>query len=190
MRAVVAFAQRALPTSAAWRRLPRLPLAVPRHALSTIAASAAELPPGTPDLRSPHSWYPSARAMTRRVVCHLGPTNSGKTHHALARLKAARSGVYCGPLRLLAWEVYERLGESAVACNLVTGQERELRKGARHVSCTVEMADVEAPVDVAVLDEIQVRHAGVWAIAACARMHTRWQQQPTTGLFPRSLLRR
>lgn len=35
----------------------------------------------------------------------MGPTNSGKTHAALSELKAAGSGVYCGPLRLLAWEV-------------------------------------------------------------------------------------
>ena len=42
--------------------------------------------------------------MLRRVVAHMGPTNSGKTHAALQALKAAETGVYCGPLRLLAWE--------------------------------------------------------------------------------------
>ncbi len=40
-----------------------------------------------------------------QVVAHMGPTNSGKTHAALQALKAAETGVYCGPLRLLAWEV-------------------------------------------------------------------------------------
>ena len=35
----------------------------------------------------------------------MGPTNSGKTHAALQALKSAGTGVYCGPLRLLAWEV-------------------------------------------------------------------------------------
>jgi len=35
--------------------------------------------------------------------------DSGKTHEALERLRRAKSGVYCGPLRLLAWEVYERM---------------------------------------------------------------------------------
>lgn len=34
----------------------------------------------------------------------MGPTNSGKTHAALQALKAADTGIYCGPLRLLAWE--------------------------------------------------------------------------------------
>ena len=56
------------------------------------------------DLTAPASWYPAARMMRRRVVAHMGPTNSGKTHAALQALKAAGTGVYCGPLRLLAWE--------------------------------------------------------------------------------------
>lgn len=34
-----------------------------------------------------------------------GPTNSGKTYQALQALAAAKRGVYCGPLRLLAMEV-------------------------------------------------------------------------------------
>lgn len=43
-----------------------------------------------------------------------GPTNSGKTHTALQRLQGAKSGVYCGPLRLLAMEV-RRLRRAAVS---------------------------------------------------------------------------
>lgn len=39
-----------------------------------------------------------------RCVFTAGPTNSGKTHTALQRLQGAKSGVYCGPLRLLAME--------------------------------------------------------------------------------------
>mgnify|MGYP001807686715 CR=1 FL=1 len=58
------------------------------------------------DLRHPQQWYPAARAMApRSLTAHLGPTNSGKTHAAIAALAAAPSGVYCGPLRLLACEV-------------------------------------------------------------------------------------
>jgi ATP-dependent RNA helicase SUPV3L1/SUV3 len=45
------------------------------------------------------------RRMKRQIIAHLGPTNSGKTHAALMALCAASSGVYCGPLRLLACEV-------------------------------------------------------------------------------------
>jgi hypothetical protein len=61
------------------------------------------------DLRRPHEWYPIARLMRRKLVFHGGPTNSGKTYHALERLKRADpdkgGGVYLGPLRLLALEV-------------------------------------------------------------------------------------
>src|SRR4051794_23438401 len=44
-----------------------------------------------------------------RVVFHLGPTNSGKTHDSLVALAENRSGVYAAPLRQLAHEAYARL---------------------------------------------------------------------------------
>ncbi len=75
------------------------------------AAGLAESVAHLTDLTSPASWYPAARMMRRRVVAHVGPTNSGKTHAALLELKAAASGVYCGPLRLLAWEVRMRTNQ-------------------------------------------------------------------------------
>lgn len=59
--------------------------------------------------------------MKRTVHYHAGPTNSGKTHNALEALMHAQSGLYCGPLRLLAVEVYERVNEQGVLCNLLTG---------------------------------------------------------------------
>ena len=95
------------------------------------------------DLRGPHEFFPAARALApRRIVYHSGPTNSGKTHAAMERLAAARNGVYCAPLRLLALEGHERLNARGVPCNLLTGQEQRWIPGARHVSCTVEMAKV------------------------------------------------
>lgn len=45
---------------------------------------------------------------------HVGPTNSGKTHHALRALAAAESGVYAGPLRLLAHEIFTRLNAGQI----------------------------------------------------------------------------
>ena len=67
-----------------------------------------------------------ARMMKRKIIYHGGPTNSGKTYQALQRLKQADpekgGGLYCGPLRLLALEVYENLNMSGVCCNLITGQ--------------------------------------------------------------------
>jgi hypothetical protein len=35
----------------------------------------------------------------------------------------SRSGVYCGPLRLLACEVSDRMNAEGLPCRLVTGQE-------------------------------------------------------------------
>ena len=54
---------------------------------------------------------PSRRLEPERVVAHLGPTNSGKTYAALKELAEKRSGVYAGPLRMLAQEAHRRLGE-------------------------------------------------------------------------------
>lgn len=88
----------------------------------------------------------------------VGPTNSGKTYAAIELLREAGSGVYLAPLRLLALEVHERLTDLGVATSLVTGEERVLRPGARHVSSTVEMVDLGREVDVAVVDEAQMLH--------------------------------
>lgn len=44
-----------------------------------------------------------------KIIYHGGPTNSGKTYNALQRLKTANRGLYLGPLRLLAAEIYENL---------------------------------------------------------------------------------
>ncbi|CAG8626965.1 3082_t:CDS:2 [Racocetra fulgida] len=70
----------------------------------------------------------------------------------------ANSGVYCGPLRLLAHEVFDRFNNKGVPCNLVTGEERRELKGI-HVpltSSTIEMVNLQKQVDVAVIDEIQM----------------------------------
>ena len=64
--------------------------------------------------------------------------------------------MYCGPLRLLAREVAQRLNKINVPCNLITGQERDEIEGAKHTSVTVEMAEVTTEYQCAVIDEIQV----------------------------------
>lgn len=132
-------------------------------AANTVDAAAAR------DLRNPADWFAEARARRRTIHVHCGPTNSGKTHSALKALKEAGSGVYCGPLRLLAWEVHERLNADGVACNLLTGQEIREMAGAAHTACTVEMVQVERRVDVLVLDEVQMlghtERGGAWSRA-------------------------
>ncbi|TVY80588.1 ATP-dependent RNA helicase suv3 [Lachnellula suecica] len=110
------------------------------------------------DLRYPIEWYPATRALHRTVHLHVGPTNSGKTYHALQKLEAARTGIYAGPLRLLAHEVYTRFNAKGKKCALITGEERRIPDGLDLVmnSCTVEMVPLNTLVDVAVIDEIQM----------------------------------
>ena len=110
------------------------------------------------DLRNPYEWYPSARMMQRTVHLHVGPTNSGKTYHALKALENSKTGIYAGPLRLLAHEVYTRFQAAGKPCALVTGEEQRVPEGTDQYfqSCTVEMVPLHQKVDVAVIDEIQM----------------------------------
>ncbi|TNN52639.1 ATP-dependent RNA helicase SUPV3L1, mitochondrial [Liparis tanakae] len=112
------------------------------------------------DLRVPANWYPEARAIQRKVIFHAGPTNSGKTYHAIQRYLGAKSGVYCGPLKLLAHEIFEKTNIAGVPCDLVTGEERTFMdpdgRVSGHVACTIEMCSVNTPYEVAVIDEIQM----------------------------------
>jgi len=106
----------------------------------------------------PHNWFPQARKIKRTIIYHLGPTNSGKTHSAITSLINAKSGIYLAPLRLLAWEVQEKINtaRNADICSLVTGQEKKEFDGATHYSCTVEMCLTNRKFDCAVIDEIQL----------------------------------
>ncbi|GAA0288230.1 helicase-related protein [Rhodovulum strictum] len=93
-----------------------------------------------------------------RIVAVLGPTNTGKTHYAIERMLAHRTGVIGLPLRLLAREVYDRIvglrGPSVVA--LVTGEERIVPDRAQYWVCTVEAMPVGTGADFLAVDEIQL----------------------------------
>lgn len=110
------------------------------------------------DLRYPAEWYPQARSIQRTIHLHVGPTNSGKTYHALKRLQQCESGFYAGPLRLLAQEVYQRFKSTGLPCSLITGDDVQIPEGVnpRIVSNTVEMVPLGQPFDVGVIDEIQM----------------------------------
>ncbi|CAL5337636.1 hypothetical protein CsSME_00020883 [Camellia sinensis var. sinensis] len=139
-----------------YRESDRLPWGLKFGTLRHFSSSGVATQVDFTDLTQPHTWYPCARRKSRNVVLHVGPTNSGKTHHALKQLESSSSGVYCGPLRLLAWEVAKRLNKAKVPCDLITGQEREEVDGAQHKAVTVEMADVTSDYDCAVIDEMQM----------------------------------
>lgn len=113
--------------------------------------------------------YPLARRMDRHFIIHAGPTNSGKTYQAIEALKKAETGVYLGPLRLLAYEQFEKLNLDLCPCNLLTGEETIQIPGAKHQASTVEMLNLSTIYDCAVIDEAQMitdkDRGGAWTTA-------------------------
>ncbi len=104
----------------------------------------------------PEKQYPEARGMKRHFILHIGPTNSGKTYQALQRLKQAYHGIYLGPLRLLALEVYDRMMTAGIPCSMITGEETIRTPGSFVQSSTVEILDIREVYDIAVIDEAQM----------------------------------
>ncbi|NWG17008.1 MAG: hypothetical protein HXY41_10265 [Chloroflexi bacterium] len=92
----------------------------------------------------------------QQVILHIGPPNSGKTHEALDSLIAAGSGWYLAPLRLLAFEVFDRLNERGARCNLLTGEEFIPVDGARFTASTIEMFNPQRSGQCVVIDEAQM----------------------------------
>ena len=101
---------------------------------------------------------PSGDDEHHRAIIMSGPTNSGKTHDAISELIAAYKQnpdgryVYAGPLRMLAWEVYNRIGDEIGLDNVgfVTGEE-QVNASATVSCCTVEMAPMRG--DLLIIDE-------------------------------------
>jgi len=149
----------------------RLLHAVEKHQEESRAARAREVV----SLGGYPESFDMARRLPRRFIALLGPTNSSKTHEAMAALAQAKTGVYLAPLRLLALENYERLvdqlEERGGKVSLVTGEERRITEGATHVASTVEMLDTRTRVDVVVIDEIQMlvdkERGAAWTAAVC-----------------------
>ena len=102
-------------------------------------------------------WIHSkARRMKRKIIYHMGPTNSGKTYHAIEALVKARKGCYLAPLRLLASELYDTMNNKGAVTTLLTGEEVIEVEGATHFSSTIEMARLNEEFDCCVIDEIQM----------------------------------
>ena len=102
-------------------------------------------------------WIHSeARRKTRKIIYHMGPTNSGKTYNAIEALAKAPRGSYLAPLRLLASELYDTLNDKGVLTTLLTGEEVVEIEGAKHYSSTIEMAKLDQEFDCVVIDEIQM----------------------------------
>uniref|UniRef100_A0A915DMV6 RNA helicase n=1 Tax=Ditylenchus dipsaci TaxID=166011 RepID=A0A915DMV6_9BILA len=106
------------------------------------------------------SLVPRSQSYRKEIVFHAGPTNSGKTYEALEQFKKSSSGMYCAPLRLLAAEIFRKMNQSGVPCDLVTGEDRRFaihrNEPASHLAITVEMLATDHTIDMAVIDEIQM----------------------------------
>ena len=98
------------------------------------------------------TWQHALR-QTQQVILHVGPTNSGKTHEALRTLVSAGSGWYLAPLRLLAYEIFERLNREGVPCSLLTGEEQIPIQGAQITAATIEMFQPSRRGQCVVIDE-------------------------------------
>jgi len=102
-------------------------------------------------------WVHSeARRFKRKIIYHMGPTNSGKTYQAIQSLCEAKTGCYLAPLRLLASELYDTMNQKGTVTTLLTGEEIIEREGATHYSSTIEMARLRETFDCCVIDEIQM----------------------------------
>jgi len=104
----------------------------------------------------PHDRTPAARLAG--VTAVLGPTNTGKTHHAIERMLSYPSGMIGLPLRLLAREVYNRVAQRIGADNvaLITGEEKIKPRAPHYWISTVEAMPREVDVDFLAIDEIQL----------------------------------
>ena len=94
----------------------------------------------------------------RHVTAVLGPTNTGKTHLAIERMLGHASGMIGLPLRLLAREVYDKIGSRIGYQNvaLITGEEKIKPERARYWVSTVEAMPRDIDVDFLAIDEIQL----------------------------------
>ena len=92
----------------------------------------------------------------QQLYLHIGEPNSGKTHDALQALKDAGSGWYLAPLRLLAYEIFDRLNGEGVACSLLTGEEYIPVEGARITAATIEMFNATESGACVIVDEAQM----------------------------------
>ncbi len=94
----------------------------------------------------------------KKIVALLGPTNTGKTYHAIKKMLEFDSGIFGLPLRLLAREVYDNcvkeIGKEKVA--LITGEEKIIPSTAQFFICTVESMPKDKIVDFVAIDEIQM----------------------------------
>ena len=96
------------------------------------------------------------RDYERRILFYAGPTNSGKSYQAFETLASYENGAYLAPLRLLALEGQEEINKRGHECSLLTGEESDLRSGAKFIAQTVETFRRNETYECVIIDEIQM----------------------------------
>lgn len=108
------------------------------------------------------------RRKKRKFIFHVGPTNSGKSYGALKEFEQANNACYLAPLRLLAWEVYDKF-KNKLAISLITGEEKNIKENGTHTSSTIEMTNYNEEYEIGIIDEIQMladeQRGGSWTKA-------------------------
>ena len=93
-----------------------------------------------------------------KITAVLGPTNTGKTYHAIETMLGFESGMMGFPLRLLAREVYDKIiqkiNPNKVA--LITGEEKIIPPNSKYYLCTVESMPIDKDLEFVAVDEIQM----------------------------------
>lgn len=100
--------------------------------------------------------YPMARTKQRKIKLFVGETNSGKTYSSFKCIQGKNNGLFLAPLRLLALEGQENIEEMGYPCNLLTGEEQDVKPEAQFCSSTIEMLNIEKEYDIVIIDEIQM----------------------------------
>lgn len=103
-----------------------------------------------------HSSFSTARKIKRKLKLYIGPTNSGKTYHALNDLASHSNGAYLSPLRLLAWEGKEELEKRGHPTSLLTGEEKIIIENSSFSAQTIETLNFNNVYDCILIDEIQM----------------------------------
>ncbi len=108
------------------------------------------------DLNEYKDFFSVAREHRRKHILFVGPTNSGKSYRGFNELVLGESGAYLSPLRLLALEGQDEIEKRGKECSLLTGEEMEIKAGARFVASTIEMANLSEWIDCVLIDEVQI----------------------------------
>lgn len=103
-----------------------------------------------------HNYFSLARTLNRKLKLYIGPTNSGKTYHALNDLVAHEKGIYLSPLRLLAWEGKEEIEKRGKLVSLITGEEKVIVPDASFKAQTIETLNFQEVVGSILIDEVQM----------------------------------